>query len=74
MYCILSLFFLGGYGGGRGGYDDFDNGELLGKFYFQCLSDVHEVTWATHVDIFWVNIIAHKHNNCVMSLDNNLQL
>lgn len=22
-----------------------------------------------HVDIFWVNIFAHKHNNCVTSLD-----
>ena len=63
MFC----FFLGGYGGGRGGYgDDFDSGELLQKYYFQ---NVYEVTWTAHVDVFWVNIFAPKHNNCVMSLD-----
>ncbi len=30
MHNIFTLVFLGGYGGGRGGYgDDFDNGEVL---------------------------------------------
>lgn len=29
MQNVILLFFLGGYGGGRGGYDDFDNGEQV---------------------------------------------